>query len=113
MASEIIGHEEVPVADISDGAQYVYLQVQDNVMQARSIGAGSLVLIRQQATVPDGAIAAIHIQGKDAVVRHIRREGDKWLVYGASTDPDAAPRLYQADEIQIVGRVVRSVTIHA
>lgn len=70
---------------------------------------GDLVLIRQQAEVEEGQIAAVGIDGEATLKRFYHRNGNIMLV---SDNPEYPPQVYtEADAVQIYGKAVGYVRI--
>lgn len=70
---------------------------------------GDLVLIRQQAEVEEGQIAAVGIDGEATLKRFYHRHGNIMLV---SDNPEYPPQVYpETDAVKIYGKAVGFVRI--
>ncbi len=94
--------------DIVKDNQCFMLQVQGDSMVEAGIFNGDLVVVRQQPYADDGDIVVAMIE-EEATVKYLhRRRGHVYL------DPaNASMQPIQADEVQIVGKVLMSIRRYA
>jgi len=102
----IIGEEEVPVEDVR-GGEYFFLLVEGDSMINAGILPGARVLVRRQDFVDDGAIAVVLVNGEEATVKRVRFLNGQILLMAAN--PAYEPKVYPADEVKIIGKVVQSI----
>lgn len=101
----IIGWEEVPEEDIKDG-EYFFLKVTGDSMINEHIPDGSLVLVRKQDYAESGDIVVALVNGEEATVKKYKPFDGKILLMPAN--PVYEPRIYNEEEVRIIGVVVES-----
>lgn len=79
------------------------LRVKGDSMVDAGILDGDYVVVRRQDDARDGEIVAALVEGEEATVKRLRREGGKVLLI--SENPAYAPMVFERD-VQIIGKVV-------
>ncbi|MDP6215562.1 MAG: S24 family peptidase, partial [Acidimicrobiales bacterium] len=79
-------------------------RVRGDSMIGAGIFADDFVVVRSQQTADDGDLVVAGINGEEATVKHLRRDGSH-IVLRAS-NPDFQDLRYPADEVSVFGRVV-------
>lgn len=97
-----------PILAQSDAGNYVnidrsieadfVLRCKGDSMIDAGISDGDLVYIRQQPTVENGEIAAVLIQGEEATLKRVYRDGD--TVQLVAANPRYAPRMFRGAELE-------------
>lgn len=97
-----------PILAQSDAGNYVnvdrsveadfVLRCKGDSMIDAGISDGDLVYIRQQPTVENGEIAAVLIQGEEATLKRVYRDGD--TVQLVAANPRYAPRIFRGAELE-------------
>ena len=104
---EILGYEEVWADEFSDG-EYLALKIKGNSMEPR-IKHGDVVIIRRQSDIDSGDVAAVIINGCEATVKEVVKDGQ-----GITLIPfneQYSPKQYSRYEIEtlpveIIGKVI-------
>ena len=104
----ILDYEEIPLS-WAKGGDYFALRIKGNSMKPR-MQSGDVVIVRKQASVDDGQIAVVLVNGDSATVKIVRRTqgGGISLI---PTNTDYSPIVYTADQVKnlpvsIMGLVV-------
>ncbi len=79
------------------------LEVKGDSMIGAGIFEGDLVAIRSQKDARDGEIVAALVDGEEATVKRLRRQGGKVIL--ESENPAYAPMVF-TDGVELVGKVV-------
>lgn len=92
----------------SDGADYFWLNVRGDSMNAAGINEGDQILVREQPEVENGEIAVVLVNGDEATVKCFRREGDLVILTPRSSNPAHQPQVYDLKKtpVQVLGRVI-------
>jgi len=70
---------------------------------------GDVVIVEKGATVENGQLGIVMVNGYDGTVKRIRYNDNKIILYPESNNPEHLPQVYDKDdEVYIVGRVVSS-----
>lgn len=101
----IKGWREVPADEVKDG-EYFYLDVVGDSMIDLMIFPGSHVLVRRQDYVDDGRIAVVLVNGESATVKRVKYLDGKVMLLAANSKYD--PQIYDAADVQILGKVVKA-----
>lgn len=80
------------------------LRVQGQSMRDGGILDGDLVIVRQQASGDEGDIVVALVDGEEATVKKLLREGDR--VRLQPMNPDFEPLVLAGDRVSIQGKVV-------
>jgi repressor LexA len=97
--------ELVPMpADLTGDGTLFMLRVRGDSMIEAGILDGDYVVVRHQPEVRDGEIAVCGIPGEEATVKTFRRQGSRVVL--VPHNPDLAPKEYDADTVQVFGKVV-------
>jgi repressor LexA len=97
--------ELVPVpSDFTGDGVLFMLRVRGDSMIEAGILDGDHVVVRQQPEVRDGEIAVCGIPGEEATVKTFQRQGRRVVL--VPHNPRLAPMEYDADEVQVFGKVV-------
>ena len=80
------------------------LRVRGDSMIGAGILDGDIVIVRQQATGDEGDIVVALVDGEEATVKKLRREGDR--VRLEPMNPDFDPLVLDGDRVSIQGKVV-------
>jgi repressor LexA len=96
--------EEIPVSDVKDGGEYFFLTVKGDSMVGAGILEGHRVFVRKQDYADDGDIAVVLLNGGEATLKRIWKQGDKVLLVAANGA--YKPRLVEPSEVRILGKVI-------
>ena len=102
-ASDIEGWEDVPEEQVR-GGEFFFLRVTGDCM-APLIQEGYMVLVRVQSAVEDGELAVVVINGEDAGLKRVRREGNRLMLY--ADNPHYPPIMRPMRDVRIIGKVVK------
>ncbi|MBO8138288.1 MAG: helix-turn-helix domain-containing protein [Desulfotomaculum sp.] len=102
----IIGYEDVPVSDINDG-EYFFLVEQGDSMIGSRIYPGDKVLVRRQNYVENNDIAVVIVNGNEAALKRIKPIEEAVILY--PDNPMYKPQIYKAEDVRIIGKVVKVV----
>ena len=92
----------LPTELVGDGPVFL-LEVKGDSMVGAGINQGDLVAVRRQPDATDGEIVAALIDGEEATVKRLRRQGGKVLLL--SENPDYPPMEF-TDGVELIGKVV-------
>lgn len=98
----------VPAANVKHPADCFYLRVVGDSMEPM-ISAGDLALIRKQADVESGELAAVVINGDEGTLKKVIKRDDALILQ--AFNPKYPPRVFTGDAINsltIVGKVIRT-----
>ncbi len=103
----IIGYSAVPPMYVKKVKNLFYLRVKGDSMD-KEFPDGSDVLVDVDATVTNGSIAVVLVNGNEATVKKIRFEDDRIILFPLSNNPEHNPQIYDPSkvEIKIIGKVV-------
>lgn len=92
----------------SDGADYFWLNVRGDSMNAAGINEGDQILVRVQPEVENGEIAVVLVNGDEATVKSFRQEDNLVILTPRSTNPVHQPQVYDLRKtpIRVLGAVV-------
>lgn len=92
----------------TDGAQYFWLHVRGDSMNAAGMDDGDQILVRVQPEVENGEIAVVMVNGDEATVKSFRQEGDLVILTPRSMNPVHQPQIYDLKKIpvRVAGKVV-------
>ncbi|MCU1358171.1 MAG: lexA [Acidimicrobiales bacterium] len=97
--------ELVPVpADLTGEGELFMLKVRGDSMIDAGILDGDFVVVKSQPEAAKGDIVVAGIPGEEATVKTYDRRGDKVVL--VPSNPRLEPMVFDADEVQIFGRVV-------
>jgi len=97
--------ELVPLPEDFTGTGSVFmLRVRGDSMIDAGILDGDYVVVRQQPTAEKGEIVVAGIPGEEATVKRFGKRGGK--VVPTPANPRLEPMVFDADEVQIFGKVV-------
>ena len=103
---DIEGYEATP-KDWARGGEFFYLRAKGESMSGARIHDGYLLLIRKQDDVENGEIAAVMINGEDAVLKRVvKNDGQIILV---SENPEYPLIFCPPDEVQIIGKLKKVI----
>ena len=94
--------------DIKEPGDYFALRVTGDSMNAAKINDGDLVIVKKQCTVENGQIAVVIVNGFDGTVKKYYQSGSTVTLMPVSFNPEHQPKMVDAREVTIVGRVVQS-----
>lgn len=103
---DVEGYELVPRDWVADG-EYFFLRASGDSMIGARILDGDLVLIRKQDFVNHGEIAAVLINGEDAVLKKVFYQNGTIILQSAN--PDYPPIVCPPAEVRIIGKLVMNV----
>ena len=92
----------LPVELVGDGPVFL-LEVKGDSMIDAGIHEGDLVAIHSQPDARDGEIVAALIDGEEATVKRLRREGGKVIL--VSENPAYEPMVF-SEGVELIGKVV-------
>lgn len=92
----------------TDGAQYFWLNVKGDSMNAAGMEDGDQILVRTQPEVENGEIAVVIVNGDEATVKQFRQEGDLVILTPRSLNPVHQPQIYDLKKtpVRVLGRLV-------
>src|SRR5664279_3179327 len=96
--------ETISLADFTRSKDVYVLQVTGESMQDEHIVNGDYVLVEKTNTARDGEIVVALVNGSDATLKRMFREGDKIRLQPSNST--MAPIVVQAATVQIQGRVI-------
>jgi repressor LexA len=102
---DIEGYETTP-KDWLNGGVYFYLRARGDSMTGARINDGDLLLIRKQAEVEDGEIAAVVIDD-EAVLKRVYKQNGTLILQ--SENPKYPPKIITDGKVQIVGKLKKIV----
>ncbi len=104
---EAIRHEgsaiDVPPSLIGKGDHYA-LEVDGDSMVNIGIQDGDTVIIRRCENAEDGAVVVALVEGEEVTLKRIKREKGKVILIPENDNYE--PRVFNADQVQIQGRLV-------
>ena len=92
----------LPVDLVGDDPVFL-LEIKGDSMIDAGILEGDLVAVRSQKDARDGEIVAALIDGEEATVKRLRRQGDKVIL--EAENPAYEPLVY-TDGVELIGKVV-------
>jgi repressor LexA len=102
---EAVEHPEtISLGDITRSKDVFVLQVKGESMKDEHIVDGDYVLVEKLNTAPDGEIVVALVEGTDATLKRIYREGAKIRLQPSNTA--MAPIVVPAKSVQVQGRVI-------
>jgi repressor LexA len=96
--------ETISLADFTRSKDVYVLQVSGESMQGEHIVNGDYVLVEKTNTARDGEIVVALVNGSDATLKRMFREGDKIRLQPSNSA--MAPIVVAAATVQIQGRVI-------
>ena len=92
----------------TDGAQYFWLHIRGDSMNAAGMDDGDQILVRVQSEVENGEIAVVMVNGDEATVKQFRQEGNLVILTPRSLNPVHQPQIYDLKKIpvRVAGKVV-------
>lgn len=104
---DILGWEEIPL-EMAQTGEFFALRVKGESMEPK-ISAGDVVIIKKQADVDSGDIAAVLVNGEEATVKRVKKMPEGVMLI--PSNPVFEPMYYTNDEIEalpvtILGKVV-------
>ena len=96
--------ETISLADFTRSKDVYVLQVSGESMQGEHIVNGDYVLVEKTNTARDGEIVVALVDGSDATLKRMFREGDKIRLQPSNSA--MAPIVVAAATVQIQGRVI-------
>lgn len=104
----IFAHENIEgwigIDAVPPGQRLFALRVQGDSMIGAGILDGDLVVVRQQQTADDGDIVVALVDGEDATVKKLRRDGTQLRL--APMNPNHDPLVVDPERVRIQGKVV-------
>jgi repressor LexA len=100
----IIGYKNVPLDDVK-GGEHFFLVVKSDSMIGSRIYQGDKVLVRRQEEIENGQIAVVLVNKEEATLRRVKFLEEAVILY--PDNPKYQPQVYKADEVKILGRVIR------
>ena len=90
------------------GAEYFALKVKGDSMNAALINDGSMIIVRKQPEVDNGAIAVVRVDKDDATVKRFRKDGNIVQLIPQSYNPEHQTQIYDLEKthIEVIGKVV-------
>jgi repressor LexA len=96
--------ETISLADITRAKDVFVLQVKGQSMRDEHIVDGDYVLVEKANTARDGEIVVALVDGSDATLKRLYREGVKVRLQPSNSEMD--PIIVQAKAVQVQGRVI-------
>jgi repressor LexA len=101
--SEVARHIAVPQAMLAPGEHYA-LEVRGDSMRDVGINDGDVVVIRETTTADTGDIVVALVDGQEATLKRLRRQGG--MVALEAANPAYETRVYRDDRVKVQGRLV-------
>jgi repressor LexA len=101
--SEVARHVAVPQSMLSPGQHYA-LEVRGDSMRDAGINDGDVVVIRQTTTADTGDIVVALVDGQEATLKRLRRQGG--MVALEAANPAYETRMYPEARVKVQGRLV-------
>lgn len=107
--TDVLAHENIdelmPVpADMTGDGDLFMLKVRGDSMIDAGILDGDFVVVRSQTTAANGEIVVAGIPGEEATVKTYQASGDTITL--VPSNERLSPMVFDADEVQVFGRVV-------
>jgi repressor LexA len=96
--------ESISLTDFTGSKDVYVLQVTGESMQDEHIVNGDYVLVERTEVAPDGEIVVALVNGSDATLKRIYREGDKIRLQPSNATMQ--PIIVPASAVQVQGRVI-------
>jgi repressor LexA len=96
--------ESISLADFTRSKEVYVLQVKGESMQDEHIMDGDYVLVEKADTARDGEIVVALVDGTDATLKRIYREGETTRLQPSNAAMN--PILLPASSVQVQGRVI-------
>lgn len=100
------GYESVPKEWVT-GGDHFFLRAKGDSMIGARIHEGDLLLIRKQDTVENGEIAAVIINGEEAVLKRVYKHDGMIVLH--SENPNYPPKFCPPNEVRIIGKLKMNV----
>ncbi|OPY63641.1 MAG: LexA repressor [Pelotomaculum sp. PtaU1.Bin065] len=100
----IIEYVDVPVEEVK-GGEYFYFIVTGDCMTGSRIYPGDRVFVRRQEKVENGEIAIVTVNKEEAKLKRVKFLEEAVILY--PDNPKYQPQIYNAQEIRIVGKIVK------
>ena len=104
----VIGLEPVNPDFLQEG-EYFFLQVLGDSMIGSGIRDGSFVLVRKQEEINNGEVAVVMVDEENATVKRVYFNDKMNSITLQPDNPSFAPQTYPAEEIHILGKVIRAI----
>ena len=104
----MIGYEPVNPDTIA-GGEYFFLLVRGNSMIDSGIRNKSLALVRKQENVENGEVAVVMVDEENATIKRVFFNDKLNTITLQPDNPDFSPRTYPAQQVRIIGKVVRAI----
>jgi len=101
--SEVARHVAVPQAMLAPGQHYA-LEVRGDSMKDAGINDGDVVVIRETTTADTGDIVVALVDGQEATLKRLRRQGGQIALEAAN--PAYETRIYADERVKVQGRLV-------
>ena len=95
---------EIPASMLGGIGEHFALSVSGDSMIDAGIHDTDTIIIRRQETADNGDIIVALINGEEATLKKLRREGSSIALEAAN--PAFEPRFYRHDEVQVQGKLV-------
>ncbi|TDL84115.1 transcriptional repressor LexA [Palleronia sediminis] len=102
--SEVSHNVAVPSQMLSGRGNHYALEVRGDSMIDAGINDGDVVVIRETATADDGDIVVALVEGHEATLKRIRRQGRSIALEAAN--PAYETRVLPSDQVKVQGRLV-------
>lgn len=104
MLENIEGYELVE-PELLRGREGFVLKVKGNSMSGDYIFDGYKVVVVLQEEVSPSDIAVVAVNGNEATLKRVKCQGEMCVL--SSSNPQFEPMIYPADQVHIIGKVVR------
>jgi repressor LexA len=99
----IIGYSYASKSELGS-SEYFYLRVSGDSMINMDIKEGYEILVRRQNYVEEGKVAVVLVNGDEATLKRVFYQDDKVVLQAENSK--IPPRVYDPDEIRILGLVI-------
>jgi repressor LexA len=96
--------ESISLADFVRSKEVFVLEVRGDSMQDEHILSGDYVLVEKSKTAHNGDIVVVLVEGSDATLKRLYREGDK--VRLQPSNAKMKPIIVPAADVEVQGRVI-------
>ena len=102
--NEIATTVAVPGKMLAGTAKHYALEVKGESMIDAGINHGDIVVIREQDDAENGDIVVALVEGQEATLKRLRRNGDQVALH--AENPDFPTQIYRREQVAVQGKLV-------